>query len=317
MPTRRTLISAAFAPLANSRSGIRLEPHGNPQRPAIAAYLPNAATPSIRIELPEHASSRAHPDSEPVWFYKLYGSSPQLTPRVTWANTANALQATLECPTGFTLTATTTNEDDGIAINYRITAPTPVYAMIEAVTCVKLYRPFTDVFLERTFTHCATGLEPIAADTPERLTKNAEEWLPARYIARVSDSAPPQPYRHERQDNITRYFKSKPATHAILLTESNPPGWTVATYAQHCDSIFTNPARTCHHTDPQARNITNGQATLDLKVFILPTTPALAWRQIKRRTSPPPPSSPTMDKRAWPTSRTSRKPHKSPSHPYL
>jgi hypothetical protein len=73
----------------------------------------------------------------------------------------------------------------------------------------------------------------------------------------------------EELDGITRYFKSKPADVAVLTTESTTGNWTAATFARGCDPVFTNPARTCHHTDPEAKAISKGQAILRLKVYLV------------------------------------------------
>ena len=87
-------------------------------------------------------------------------------------------------------------------------------------------------------------------------------------------------YREEKLDGITRYFKSKPADVAFLATESTTGNWTAATFARGCDSVFTNPARTCHHTDPEAKGISNGQAILRLKVYLVKGRGQDAWRHV-------------------------------------
>jgi len=120
--------------------------------------------------------------------------------------------------------------------------------------------------------HLSDGLDLIASDTPDRLAKNAEEWLPCRYIARVGKNAPDVDYRTERLDGVTRHYKSKSADAAFLATESDSSGWTVATYASNCDSVFTNPARTCQHADPRARSLIDGRAMLSLKVLVISST---------------------------------------------
>ena len=142
-------------------------------------------------------------------------------------------------------------------------------AEIQAPTCVKLYRPFTDVFLERTYVHHSSGVELLAAESPQRLTKNAEEWLPCRYIVRCGKDATPPAKLVERVDGVTRYYKSKVADVAMIATESSPAGWIAATHGLNCPSLFTNPARTCHHADPQALSLATGKARLRLKVYLL------------------------------------------------
>jgi hypothetical protein len=184
-------------------------------------------------------------------------------------------------PSGYTLRSRAALVTDGLEISYEIAhGAIREHAAIEAVTCVKLYRPFTDVFLDRTFVHLADGLDLIASDTSERGSRNAEEWLPCRYIARVGKNAPAAPYRAEKLDGVTRYFKSRPADVALLATESSPGGWTAATFARDCDSVFTNPARTCHHTDPVARNVSDGKAGLRLKIYLVQGGARDAWRHV-------------------------------------
>jgi hypothetical protein len=285
--TRRSLLALAAASQAaaqaNSASALRIARHGNPQRPAIALFLPGITTPSAVIEMPEHAWYRTTAESPQTWFYKMHTSDPAFRGQVAWKETPDTIAFEMQTPSGFQLNTQARLEQDGVAITHIVrTNSAPALAAVEAVTCVKLYRPFTDTFLERTYVHLPAGLDLIAADTPARTAQNAEEWLPCRYIARVGRNAPAQPYRVEKQDGITRHFKSQAADIAFLATESTPPGWTIATAARDCDSVFTNPARTCHHTDPVARNITNGQATLALKVYALKTDPHAAYTQVAK-----------------------------------
>ncbi len=266
-------VPAAFAQvspsdLAVSSSGLRLEISGDPQRPLLALHLPGVAYRSILIEMPEHAWWKEKADQEPVWFYKMYSTDPNLHGSVTWSKTADTLSYRMETLSGFTLQSTAHLESDGVAITHTITNPSlQNIAEIQAPTCIKLYRPFNDVFLERTYVHHPNGIELIASETPERLTKNAEEWLPCRYIVRCGNSALPSQLI-ERVDGITRYHKSKAADIAFIATESNPPGWIVATHGLDCPSVFTNPARTCQHADPQALSIAGGRAILRLKLYV-------------------------------------------------
>lgn len=267
--------------VSDPSSGIRLQRYGNPQLPAVALFLPEAKTPSAVIEMPEHAWRRETANPEQAWFYKMYGSDPKVKGQVEWPPPDRALAFTMQTPSGYTLRGKATLQSDGVEIVYEVSQDSVrQLSALEAVTCVKLYRPFTDVFLDRTYTHHPDGLELIASDTPDRAGKNAEEWLPCRYIARVGKNAPSVPYRVEKQDGVTRYFKSRAADVAFLATESIPAGWTAATFANDCDSVFTNPARTCHHADPVARDVSDGRATLRLKVYLVRGTVADAWRKV-------------------------------------
>src|SRR5262245_15924838 len=186
-------------------------------------------------------------------------------------------------PSGFTLHSRASLEADGVAITHEIASDTSrALAVIQAPTCVRLYRPFTDVFLERTYVHHPEGLDLIAAETPDRLVKNAEEWLPCRYIVECGDT--PRPAKlMEQLDGVTRYFKSRNADVAFIATESEPRGWIAATHGLNCPSLFTNPARTCHHADPEARDMRDGKARLQLKLYILKATLPYTWELIARR----------------------------------
>jgi hypothetical protein len=93
--SRRSLFAAAAAGIAlpqesapsmvtEARSGLRLERFGDPQRPAVALFLPHSNDPSVVIEMPEHAWRKAERDGQQEWFYKMYGSDPALRGQVEW-----------------------------------------------------------------------------------------------------------------------------------------------------------------------------------------------------------------------------------------
>jgi hypothetical protein len=265
-------------------SGLRMVQHGDAQRPAVAVFLPSAKEPAAVIEMPEHAWRKEKESDQQTWFYRMYTADPALRGQVGWSKQGNTLSYAMTAASGFRLNCRAALDDEGIAIDYEIVSSSiPQVAAAQAVTCMKLYRPFTDVFLERTYVHHAEGIELIAAETPDRLRKNAEEWLPCRYIVRVGKGAPAAPYRVEKQDGVTRYFKSSVADAPFLATESEPHGWTAATHTLTADSVFTNPARTCHHTDPIALGLADGRARLGLKVYMVRGTPEDAWNIIAKR----------------------------------
>ena len=96
---RQVLGAAAGMPLAlgqvpadsfavASGSGLRIERHGDPQRPAVALFLPETKYPSAIIEMPEHAWRKEKADSEQAWFYKMYTSDRALRGEVNWLKTA-------------------------------------------------------------------------------------------------------------------------------------------------------------------------------------------------------------------------------------
>lgn len=208
----------------------------------------------------------------------MYGADDQLKGQVNWLSASNPITYRMNTPSGYTLSGSAVLETDGVAISYEVdSGGERELAALEATTCVKLYRPFTDVFLERTYIHHSGGLQPIASETPERLRKNAEEWLPCRYIAKVGELSQQTPYRVEHDDGVTQYFSSKAADAPFLATESEPRGWTAATLGNHCDSVFTNPARTCHHANPRLENVAGGRAKLNLRLYFVQGSAADAW----------------------------------------
>jgi len=232
--------------------------------------------------MPEHAWHRAERDAEPSWFYKMYTGDARLKGQASWSRDGEALRYVMQTPSGFTLTASATLQPDGILLGYEIGNPEgTAFAQVQAPTCIKLYRPFTDVFLERTFVHHTEGLDLLASETPERLQQNAEEWLPCRYIARCSPQTVVPAERVERQsDGITRYHKLRAADVPFIATESSPKGWVAATHTLATDSVWTNPARTCHHADPSAALAAKSSARLALKFYLMRGGANEAWRRV-------------------------------------
>jgi hypothetical protein len=234
--------------------------------------------------MPEHAWRKEQPADEQSWFYKMYTSDPNLRGEVTWLKDANTLSYSMKTPSGFSLNSKASLEADGVAITHEVTSTaTSNLTVVEAPTCVKLYRPFTDIFLERTYVHHPEGLQLIASETPDRLAKNAEEWLPCRYVVLCGKKAARPGRLTERLDGVTRYFKSRVADVAFIATESQPRGWVAAPHGIDCPSVFTNPARTCHHADSRVQSSSNGKALLRLKVYLIKGTLKDAWNLVAVR----------------------------------
>ena len=270
--------------VVKSTTGLEITPHGDPNRPALAVASEHHKSTVAVIEFPEHAWTRRLGGAEPEWYYRMYGGDSRYQGKVTWSQIGNALRYVMTVPSGFELTGIATLEDDGVQIDYRIANPSSTaFVETQAPTCIKLYRPFTDVFLERTYVHHADGLDLIASETPERLAKNAEEWLPCRYIVRCSPEVAAPKDRVERLEGITRYHKMRAADAPFIATESTPAGWVAATHTLKCLSLFTNPARTCHHTDPGVPIPANGSADLSLRFYLFRGTSGDAWELVARR----------------------------------
>jgi hypothetical protein len=191
--------SSAGSPEIQNSAGIRVRSVGDVSLPVLHVWLPGQGAPSAIIEFPEHAWGKARRSDEPSWVYHLYRQDPLLRGRGTWTSTGNALRYVLDLASGARILGTATLTMDGLALEYEIIWNGRTLAEVQAPTCIKQYRPFTDVFLERTYVHHSDGVELLAAETPERLARNAEEWLPCRYVARCEPPAVNAKQRVERQ----------------------------------------------------------------------------------------------------------------------
>jgi hypothetical protein len=211
----------------------------------------------------------------------MYGE-PALKVPALWQRMGEVLRCSLVSPVGVRLETTVSIDHDGVSIRHRLENLTDVdYEEVQSPTCIKLYRPFNDVFLERTYVHHADGLDLLASETPERLRMNAEEWLPVRYVARCAPPAVSPAQRRERlTDRIVRYTKVKLVDVPFIATTSSPPGWIAASHTLATSSLFMNPARTCHHVDPSAALKPRGTALLALKLYVVRGSIDDAWRLV-------------------------------------
>jgi hypothetical protein len=275
--------SSASALEIQNALGVRVLPVDDASLPVLQVWIPGERNPSAVIEFPEHAWAKIRLEDEPTWFYHLYRRDPQFRGQGTWTRKSNALRYALGLPSGATIAGTATLGLDGLILQYEINWTGHVFAEVQAPTCIKLYRPFTDIFLERTYVHHSDGLELLASETPERLGRNAEEWLPCRYVARCEPPAVSAQQRLERQpDGIVRYTKTKLTDLSLIATESSPAGWIAATHALKAPTVWTNPARTCHHADSSTVLRTDTPARLGLKLYIVRSTLSDLWATVQK-----------------------------------
>jgi hypothetical protein len=272
----------ADATLTNDM-GVRLAPAGDATRPTLAITLPGQQAPAVVIEAPEHAWGRRAGGPEQEWFYRLYATD---APPIRWTTKGKALEYAVSLGP-IRLQCRATLHSDGVGLAYALVNATDGgFERVMAATCVKLYRPFTDVFLERTYVHHAGGLDLLASETPARLAMNAEEWLPCRYIARCEGAPLPPDQRLVRERDgtrsLARYTKGRVADAPFLATVAQDGGWVAATHTLHASSVFTNPARTCHHADPIAPLPARGTADLTLRLYLLRGTVAEAWSVVAK-----------------------------------
>jgi hypothetical protein len=269
-----------------NKLGVSIFPQADGKSPSLMVSLPGKGKEiAAIIEMPEHAYRKRGKSGEPEWFYRMYTNDARVMGSPTWSRESGALDYKMSLPSGYTLNARAALDEEGITIQYVVPNPERVaLTEVQAPTCIKLYHPFTDVFLERTYVHQADGLDLLASETPERLTKNAEEWLPCRYIVRCSKDALPPVARMERQsDGIMYYRKLRAADTPFLATESSPKGWVAATHSLDSPDVWTNPARTCHHADSGVPVAVGAVAKLSLKLNLLRGTVRDAWERVAAR----------------------------------
>jgi hypothetical protein len=290
MPLARFATAALSPPnelILSNRRGIVIRP--SPEHldaPLLSVFLPGMEdAPCAVVEMPEHSWGRPRGTTEQRWFYRMYPETRDaVRPAARWERRDNTLICSMTSPAGVRLHSAVSLDDDGISIEHRLENTADVdYEEVQAPSCIKLYRPFNDVFLERTYVHHSDGLALLANETPERLHMNAEEWLPVRYIVRCAPPAAPPEMRMQRQPGgIVRYNKLKLADAPFIATTSSPAGWVAASHTFKASSVFTNPARTCHHVDPSAEMKPRGTALLSLKLYLLRGSAEDAWRLVAK-----------------------------------
>jgi hypothetical protein len=284
--SRDARAQAAGERLVVNAAGIRMAPFGDQSVPALTVWLPGIEVPAVVVEMPEHAWHKRTKAGDPEWFYRRYTNDQHMQAIAEWTRDGDTLAYRMTVPSGFALNATASLDDDGVTIAYEVRNPeSQAYAEVQAITCIKLYRPFTDIFfLERTYVHHSDGLDLLASETPQRLRENAEEWLPCRYIARCPGATGPVPKPMERRsDGITYYYKQRLTDASFLATESFPRGWVAATHALSSPDVWTNPARTCQHADSGTPLDANGSARLSVKLYLVRGSVQDAWTRIAAR----------------------------------
>ena len=101
------------------------------------------------------------------------------------------------------------------------------------------------------------GGQGFCSPIPERLRMPLQKWLPCRYL--VSYTWPVEIKRIEkREDEITRYNKSRKADKPFIATLSHDKKWIATTYTKETGNLWTNPERSCQHADP-AINLNAGE----------------------------------------------------------
>lgn len=277
------LVACAQAPVAQSTSpangqnrltvqsasGLRLMVAVEDDDPALRVALPNgaAADRPIYILFPEHVTAlrRGRTIAEQIHLFRPgRRGQPQ-----RWRVQGHALEYDRDLGGGVHLLARATLEDDGVRFRYEFTnSSRDSFAMLTAVTDPRLTSIFHDPRLERTFVHHADGFDLLASETPSRLTLPLNQWLPARYLASFRWPVPAL-LVERREAGITHYNKSRAVDEPFIATRSSDDRWVVASFTSETGNVWSNPALTCQHVDPQTSLGPGERATLEVKMLIL------------------------------------------------
>lgn len=250
-------------------AGLQLVAAEDTVQPRLRIILPGHARSDNAIEVlsPEHVTALKSGSTAVEHLY--LSNSATAADRPNWRRVGRSLEYERDLPHEIHLLARATLEDDGVRFHYEFTNRSAVtYSMIYAVTDPRLTSIFHDVRLERTYVHHAGGFDLLASETPDRLTMPIDQWLPARYLASFRWPVPTQ--RVElREDGITYYNKSRAVDQPFIATASTDGGWVVASFARETGNVWSNPALTCQHVDPQTSLRPGQHATLEVKILVL------------------------------------------------
>jgi hypothetical protein len=256
------------APVQNS-GGLKLLVAEANTDPTLRIVLPGHAESDRAIEVvfPEHVTVRRHGSTEAEHLY-LFRPGTRGEP-VAWQRNRRSLEYERDLPAKVHMRARATLEQDGVRFQYRFSNRSDVaYDMVYAVTDPRLTSIFHDPRLERTYIHHPDGFALLAAETPDRLTMPLDQWLPCRYLASYTWPVPAA--RVERRgDGITYYNASRAVDQPFIATLSIDHQWVVASFTRQTGNVWSNPALTCQHVDPQTTLPPHQEAVLEVKLLIL------------------------------------------------
>jgi hypothetical protein len=284
-PTPAQTTADVPVPIKNA-AGVQLLVDSENTAPVLRVILPGRPTSdrSIEIIFPEHVTVREQGQSSARQLYMFDPGRSGDRPR--WRRSDGSLEYERDLQAGVHLLARATLEADGVRFSYEFTNNSKVaYAMIYAPTDPRLTSIFHDERLERTYVHHADGLDLLASETPRRLTLPLDQWLPARYLVSFTWPVPAQKIER-RDDGITYYNKSRTVDASFIATVSTDKAWVIASFARTAGNVWSNPALTCQHVDPQTPLAAGQRAALEMKMlFIRGSLDAALERATQQRES--------------------------------
>lgn len=279
----RAAAAGEGATVIDSQSGLRLNAVGSYGQVKLLLPRQPASDRGIEVDCPEHVTAqRAQAEVEHLYLRVNDRSPVRTTP---WKRDGRSLLYSMDLPYGTQMQARVTLECDGIRIRYDFTnAGNTAFEMWQAPTCVKLTEGsrFHDVRLERTYVHRASGSELLASEVPARLTLPEERWLPCRVLDPYRWPVAPQRVER-REEGLTWYNISRPVDVPAIATISSDGEWVAATCtSSEIGNVWSNPALTCHHTDPVAQLLSHGRAAIEVRTFVVQGTLDLALRRVEQ-----------------------------------
>ena len=270
-----TMVSCSWASpqgdleVTDTTSGLRLSVI-NKECPLLNLLLPHqlSSERGIEIEFPEHVTGVNKEKGVVEHLYLASRGSLNRRTLPVWSVKNNTLTYETILNDSILMVAKARLDSNGIKYSYQFTNQSNItYQRFQAVTCVKLYSCFSDNRLERTYIHDSTGFDLLASETPERLTMPLSDWLPCRYHASYSWPVPGIK-KVTGKNGITKYYRSTKVTHPFIATLSHDNKWIVATYTLQPGNLWTNPARSCQHADPEISLYPHKTKTMRLTTFV-------------------------------------------------
>jgi hypothetical protein len=236
--------------------------------PTLRLVLPDRPVSDRAIEVifPEHVTVRPRGSTGG---YQIYMFQPgQSGKRPIWRQSERALAYEKNLPGPVHMLARATLEEDGVRFHLTLRNQSDkTYDLIWAPIDPRLTSMFHDLRLERTYVHHGDGFDLLASETPSRLKKPLNDWLPARYLVSFTWPIPSQ--RVERRDGIPHYHKSRAVDAPFIATLSQDGLWVVASFTRTTGNVWSNPELTCQHVDPQAALSPGEEAILETKLLVV------------------------------------------------